>query len=78
MENDQLMIYSGNANKDEKNEKGVPIMMSKEGRNALLGREATSECSIWAMFKARYNNIKVLNVYALTTENSYEKASRIL
>lgn len=36
MKTDQLLIYTWNANKNQKIEKAVEIMMLKEERNALL------------------------------------------
>lgn len=71
------MIYSGNAHKEEKHEKVVAIMLSKEGKNALLEWETTFEKIIWARFNARYYNIIVINAYAPTNENSDER-NRIL
>lgn len=64
----QLMIYSGNTDVNDKHEKGVAILLAQKGRKALVEWEPVSERIIWARLKARYYNIIVINVYAPTNK----------
>ena len=65
------IVYSGNTNLDDPQEKGVAFLMTRNSKKALLEWNPISSRIITARFNSRFQNTTIIQVYAPT--NNTEK-----
>ena len=72
----ETILYSGNPNENDRHNKGVAIMISKQAKKSLMEWEPVNERIIWARFNARGQNFTIVQCYAPTNEAELEDKER--
>ncbi|VDP28763.1 unnamed protein product [Schistosoma margrebowiei] len=68
----EMLLYSGHVKENAPHTQGVALMLSKEARNALVGRESHGSTIIKASFKTKKEGIlmNIIQCYAPTNDSN--------